>query len=412
MALQDQSPMTTGTRSRHLPLPLWITRFDRRTNGVLASEIGAIPLLAVGMMSPGFVKPGLHWLPAVIIAYTCLSATVTITAGRLSDRQFVALSFGGMIGIALSAFLIQDNGAAFAVLVLLAAVPALAAMESRPWVVIFFVGTAVVLAGVVVSIRATSWTALVIGGGAVLMAIAVPTYMVTSLRRSLTALLAQQAELSVTDPLTLALNRRGLFEGAEKLLLAAERSGYHVGFMVADVDNFKLYNDTNGHSAGDTILVDITTTLKAAVPSDSLVARTGGEEFVILTIVGHHDDLTEICESVRRAVESTTEATVSVGGVSTTTTGLRDRHGTPLSHALILDFLSARADQLLYVAKALGRNRTRTAHVSLASRDLHDHLTRKVPKHRDHEWNEDQQRAPVRHAAMANSPRKSVREAS
>ncbi|MGV9826329.1 MULTISPECIES: hypothetical protein [unclassified Gordonia (in: high G+C Gram-positive bacteria)] len=92
MALQDQPPMTRGIRSRHFELPRWIRRFDRRTNGVLASEIGAIPLLAVGMMSPGFVKPGLHWLPAVIIAYTCLSATVTITAGRLSDRQFVALS--------------------------------------------------------------------------------------------------------------------------------------------------------------------------------------------------------------------------------------------------------------------------------------------------------------------------------
>ncbi|RPA65661.1 GGDEF domain-containing protein [Gordonia oryzae] len=351
--------------------PSFARLFDQRTIGVLISETGAIPLILLGLLSSTFLKPGCQWVLVVIGIYTLLSVAITVYAKRLSDRGFALLSFGGMLGVAGSALVIADNGAALAVLVLLAAIPALSAMDSSLPVVLGFVITAATLVCAVVSIRATSTTALIVGGGAALMAIAVPTYLVTSLRRRLTTLLHQQAQLSVTDPLTLALNRRGLLDGAIYLFRTAATSGKHVALLVVDVDYFKKYNDTHGHSAGDAILVEITNAIRDAVPPSSLVARSGGEEFAILAATDNAVELSRLADDIRLTVASTTDATVSVGGVCATIIEATSDSG-HLTLSELMDRLSAQADQLLYAAKRMGRNRAETAMVAPAFwRHLH-----------------------------------------
>src|SRR5262249_39477362 len=88
-------------------------------------------------------------------------------------------------------------------------------------------------------------------------------------------------ELASTDPLTGLANRRGL-------RLAIEALGSQAGTQSAlsvlafDVDHFKTFNDAFGHAAGDAVLRRVAAILLALAPNDATVARTGGEEFVIL----------------------------------------------------------------------------------------------------------------------------------
>jgi hypothetical protein len=95
---------------------------------------------------PDMVRPGLMVWLMLIWAYSALSMVVTVVAGRLSDGLFVLLGAGGMIGVAGSAYVLADSGTSHAVLVLLATIPALAAMHSRPAIVVGFAITALSLA--------------------------------------------------------------------------------------------------------------------------------------------------------------------------------------------------------------------------------------------------------------------------
>ncbi|MDL9946240.1 GGDEF domain-containing protein [Gordonia sp. ABSL11-1] len=333
--------------------------FDQRTLAVLGAEVGAVPLLVLGLVSPSFIVPGRSWALLVIGVYTLISVAITAAVGRLSDGQFVILSFGGMLGIAGSALVIDDNGSAHAVLVLLAVIPALAAMDSSVSVIVGFVTTASILAATVVAIRAATPTALLVGGGAVIMAILIPTYMVWTLRQRLLVLVEQQSRLSITDPLTEALNRRGLLTQSHIVLNSCAGSDLMIGFLVADVDHFKKINDRHGHSAGDAILVQIAATLHACVPPGSLVARTGGEEFVILTAIAGNHEMYSLAERLRTRVAAATEVTLSMGAVC-----IDPDHATlrAVSTQALLDHLFRRADRCLYTAKREGRNRVQLDH--------------------------------------------------
>lgn len=329
--------------------------FDQRTLAVLASEAGALPLLLIGFIWPNnVVENGRVWL-AVIGLYTAASITFTVLMRPLDDTLFTILSFGGMLGIVGSSAVIVDEGAAHSVLVLLAVIPALAAMESPTRTVVTFVVAAAGLASVVVVTRASGIVPLVVGEGAVVMAIIVPTYLVMTLRRSLEKSLARQAILSETDPLTGVLNRRGLAKRWGELLATSAAPFRRVGFIEADVDYFKEINDEHGHSVGDAILVDIAATLRATVDPSALVARTGGEEFVVVVNARDEATLAQLCEKLRVAVADNVAATVSIGAVcATIARGCQEATGNTRS---TLDELLAVVDGQLYEAKRLGRNR-------------------------------------------------------
>ncbi|WP_228725099.1 GGDEF domain-containing protein [Caproicibacter fermentans] len=88
--------------------------------------------------------------------------------------------------------------------------------------------------------------------------------------------------LAYYDQLTGVANRALFYELAEKFLRAAERNHEVLGLMFIDVDNFKQINDTYGHEAGDKVLVQIAGILTAATRRNDVVARYGGDEFLIL----------------------------------------------------------------------------------------------------------------------------------
>ena len=97
-------------------------------------------------------------------------------------------------------------------------------------------------------------------------------------RADLVALLATQSR---TDPLTGAANRRSWDEEMDRELARARRTGDPLTVALLDMDHFKAYNDTHGHAAGDVLLRDLVTAIRAELRTGDVIARWGGEEFAL-----------------------------------------------------------------------------------------------------------------------------------
>lgn len=121
----------------------------------------------------------------------------------------------------------------------------------------------------------------------------------------------QFRHLAHHDTLTDLPNRRLLGDRTEQALALARRSGHLVALLLLDLDDFKIINDTDGHSAGDTVLVAIARRLRGLVREIDTVARLGGDEFIILLQeIGHPRDAMRVAEKVIEAIRKPVE----VGG--------------------------------------------------------------------------------------------------
>jgi diguanylate cyclase (GGDEF)-like protein len=90
------------------------------------------------------------------------------------------------------------------------------------------------------------------------------------------------ATAAVRDPLTGVLNRRGLIEAAALVHAVILRTERHISVVAIDLNDFKGYNDKHGHLAGDRLLVDLTASWSGVLRSADILARTGGDEFIIV----------------------------------------------------------------------------------------------------------------------------------
>lgn len=168
---------------------------------------------------------------------------------------------------------------------------------------------------------------------------------------------SQLQKISELDGLTGIANRRLFDDRLQSELKRHQRLGHHLALAIYDVDNFKLYNDTYGHVAGDQCLKNVAAAIHEALgrPGD-LVARYGGEEFVILLPETDRNGLCAVLDRVRENVQtlgiphvtSATDpnVTLSVGALSWV-----PQQGQSTQDALVA------ADAALYQAKDEGRNR-------------------------------------------------------
>lgn len=160
--------------------------------------------------------------------------------------------------------------------------------------------------------------------------------------------------LAGTDSLTGILNRRRFFELAEGELARSARYGRPFSVILLDVDHFKAINDTYGHVVGDDVLrhvVGITDDMSRMM---DLTARYGGEEVIILLPETQAAGALTVAERIREKLATTP---IEAGGHMITVTaslGVAQWAGPPESLALLI----TRADEALYSAKHLGRNRT------------------------------------------------------
>lgn len=163
--------------------------------------------------------------------------------------------------------------------------------------------------------------------------------------------------LVMLDGLTGIPNRRRFDQTLDDEWLRARRDGTPIATIIADIDHFKEYNDHFGHAAGDHCLTKIAAALEKTLNrAGDLVARYGGEEFVAILPDTDEHGAREVAERFLKAIEALAlpnplstvadHVTISIGFASATP---RDSHGA-------IDLLE-QADQRLYQAKALGKNR-------------------------------------------------------
>ncbi len=153
------------------------------------------------------------------------------------------------------------------------------------------------------------------------------------------------------DELTGLVNRHEVFAQLARALGPDSRTGHLTGVLFLDLDGFKEVNDRYGHSGGDSLLRTLAARLALAVRSDDVVARIGGDEFlVVLRGVRDLDDAVRIAHQIREAVSEPVEVPGGVARVSASIGVCIARPGQSL------DDLVAEADRAMYEAKSAGKD--------------------------------------------------------
>ena len=167
-----------------------------------------------------------------------------------------------------------------------------------------------------------------------------------------TRLLAQLERQTFEDALTGLANRRYLDQRFAEEFERARRHRRPLAVAIADLDHFKRVNDTYSHAVGDDVLRAIAHVFRDQVRHTDLVARFGGEEFVLVLTETDLDAARLVCEKLRAAVEAYQWSALRPGLTVTISIGVSADTDVP-SHERML----AAADERLYEAKAAGRNR-------------------------------------------------------
>jgi diguanylate cyclase (GGDEF)-like protein len=204
------------------------------------------------------------------------------------------------------------------------------------------------------------WWPQAIAIGALIAALVLSTIcLVMFLNRNLRLRARAEAELAAlatTDGLTGLANRRSFNDVLDRQWRIAARTASPVALLMIDSDHFKLYNDTFGHQAGDRLLIQIGAAIVASLkrPGD-LGARYGGDEFSVLLPGSRVDEAALVAHEIRHAFVTACYAEGVAARYSRLSIGVASLVPGAGSH--MRDLVSA-ADEALYRAKELGRNRT------------------------------------------------------
>jgi diguanylate cyclase (GGDEF)-like protein len=163
------------------------------------------------------------------------------------------------------------------------------------------------------------------------------------------------------DALTGLGNRRLFERRAAELLPAAEAAARPLALALIDVDHFKSINDGHGHAAGDAVLAALAQLLRENTRGGDVLARLGGEEFVVLLPDMPHARAVEVCERLRERIEQRRWPALPAPCTVTASIGLASAPGYDLADLL------RRADAALYEAKRGGRNRVSAAPAGTAA---------------------------------------------
>ena len=165
------------------------------------------------------------------------------------------------------------------------------------------------------------------------------------------------AQGALHEPLTGLYNRRHFTERLSAELSAAQRHGRPLALLLADIDHFKRVNDEHGHLAGDEVLKTVANVLQGVVRKEDVLARFGGEEFVVLARETPLSGAKTLAERLRRAVERARTSFEGKDLAVTLSIGVTVSFGlTRFEPGRTEQQLLAAADRALYRAKQNGRN--------------------------------------------------------
>jgi diguanylate cyclase (GGDEF)-like protein len=197
--------------------------------------------------------------------------------------------------------------------------------------------------------------------------------------RALRAHARSEADLAYQathDALTRLPNRLAAETHLEHLAADAVTRGKQAALLFLDLDRFKLLNDTMGHSAGDELLVDVAERLQQSVPEGALIARVGGDEFlIVIDTVTSIETVLDDCERIRVAIE----APFALRGnhiYTSVSIGVALASGDAL--AVNAEAMIREADTAMYQAKDAGRNS-----VSVFDASMRDRVTERLTLERD-----------------------------
>lgn len=155
------------------------------------------------------------------------------------------------------------------------------------------------------------------------------------------------------DSLTDLANRQTFRESLLSAISKVKESSSIIALMYLDIDHFKKINDTLGHNVGDALLKDFACRIKKSVPKNALIARMGGDEFVILIEnISHKEDVYEVAKNIIKAMSEKFASNKKHFHI-TTSIGITFYEG----KNIYIDALIKEADTALYEAKQNGRNR-------------------------------------------------------
>ncbi|TWU42820.1 GGDEF domain-containing protein [Novipirellula artificiosorum] len=154
-----------------------------------------------------------------------------------------------------------------------------------------------------------------------------------------------------TDGLTGLYNRRAFDQRLDELFAAFRKGGRSFVFVLVDIDHFKSFNDTHGHQVGDQVLQQVAKTLRLELQESIMVARFGGEEFSVLM----NGPLRIAAEKMNEVRKKMAALQIEIGAKKLSVTisvGLTEPRDD-----LVVSPVVRRADEALYAAKNIGRNR-------------------------------------------------------
>jgi len=177
---------------------------------------------------------------------------------------------------------------------------------------------------------------------------------ITVLGRAYNHMRSELAEIAFTDNLTSCLNRNGFEYALDQIIDSASRRETEIAILAVDIDHFKAINDSAGHLVGDMVLREVAMLLLDASRAGDVVGRVGGEEFVMLLPGADSETAGVVAERLMDSMRSHTFRVPQGNKKVTISVGIASER---ISEPYIGGALRARADEALYVAKRLGRDR-------------------------------------------------------
>jgi diguanylate cyclase (GGDEF)-like protein len=156
-----------------------------------------------------------------------------------------------------------------------------------------------------------------------------------------------------TDVLTGALNRRALYDEADREISRTARGGRPPCLLLMDIDDFKATNDTHGHAAGDLVLKRLVKQIKSTLRTQDLLARMGGEEFAVLLPETTLEFASVVAERIRLSLQSMSLTFAGVPCPISVSIGIAE----VVSPGVSFESIVQRADAAMYAAKRGGKNR-------------------------------------------------------
>jgi diguanylate cyclase (GGDEF)-like protein/putative nucleotidyltransferase with HDIG domain len=340
--------------AREAALRFFAEEDDAHDRIVMARALGSLFVAGalIGVVSLAVPRPGdanVAGIGVICAVALALGVALLFEHGRLPSWAFPASCYGATALIALALYFSNRADSPYAFYFVLVALFVAYFLSPRQ-VLLQTAFIAVAYPVALVALDATDeqpaqrwlltiWTVVVVGA------------FISILRHRMAGLIGRLSDAASTDPLTHLLNRRGFNDVFDLELERSRRSGRPCALLMGDLDHFKRVNDLFGHPAGDERLKKFARLLIAGKRRIDAAARMGGEEFALLLPETDEHGAYVIAERLRHTVRDAfapdqVALTVSFGVAAYP------------NHGATGDQLLRAADQALYVAKELGRDRT------------------------------------------------------